>query len=121
MTVIFLPKADAQESRCVMIKEMVAIVKVLTDAAMSFNKFKSTTKKNNDNLELLKIYFLLKDVLEDGRKLLDVASPYSVVGSDAIDGVLNMRLRLGTLSFGGKGGGFMKYMGILASEVSCPS
>ncbi len=93
MTVIFLPKADAQESRCVMIKEMVAIVKVLTDAAMSFNKFKSTTKKNNDNLELLKIYFLLKDVLEDGRKLLDVASPYSVVGSDAIDGVLNMRLK----------------------------
>lgn len=76
-----------------MIKEMVAIVKVLADAAMSFNKFKSTTKKDNDNLELLKIYYLLKDVLEDGRKLLDVASPFSVGGSDAIDGVLNMRLK----------------------------
>lgn len=76
-----------------MIKEMVAIVKVLTDAAISFNKFKSASKKNNDNLELLKIYFLLKDVLEDGRKLLDVASPYSVGGGDAIDDVLNMRLK----------------------------
>lgn len=76
-----------------MIKEMVAIVKVLADAAMSFNKIKSTTKKNNDNLGLLKIYFLLKDVLEDGRKLLDVASPYSVGGGDAIGGVLNVRLR----------------------------
>lgn len=61
-----------------MIKEILAVVKVLIDSAKGFNKHASAMEKRNDNLKLLKIYFLLKDVQEDGCKLLDLFSPYSV-------------------------------------------
>lgn len=73
-----------------MIKEIIAIVKVLADAAKSFNAIASTARKNNNNLELLKIYFLIKDVQEDGCKLLDFAPPdpvdfMSIASSEALD------------------------------------
>ncbi|MQU62331.1 hypothetical protein GHO25_04210 [Pseudomonas sp. FSL R10-1350] len=73
-----------------MIKEIIAIVKVLADTAKSFNAIASTARKNNNNLELLKIYFIIKDVQEDGCKLLDFAPPdpvdfISIASSEALD------------------------------------
>lgn len=73
-----------------MIKEIVAIAKTLTEAAGKFNKMKQEAEKKTDNLGLLKIYFLLKDVQEDGCKLLELASPNPIeyiktASSEALD------------------------------------
>ena len=73
-----------------MIKEIVAIAKTLTEAAGKFNKMKQEAEKKTDNLGLLNIYFLLKDVQEDGCKLLELASPNPIeyiktASSEALD------------------------------------
>lgn len=58
-----------------MIKEIAGVVKILAEALSIYNKSSHEAEKKKDNLGLLKIYFILKDVHEDGARLLDLTSP----------------------------------------------
>lgn len=61
-----------------MIKEISMIVKTLIGALKGLTQMSQEAEKRTDNLQLLKIYFLLKDVHEDGCALLELASPSPV-------------------------------------------
>lgn len=58
-----------------MIKLIVDIVKILAETATKISAMKKESTAQADKLELLKIFFILKDVQEDGSKLLELASP----------------------------------------------
>lgn len=78
-----------------MIKEIGTIVKMIIDALKQYNNMAQETEKRADNLELLKIYYLLKDVQEDGCKLLELASqnPIEYVRTASSE-ALAMRLKI---------------------------
>lgn len=78
-----------------MIKEIGMVVKTLIDALKGLTKIAQEAEKRNDNLQLLKVYFLLKDVQEDGCKLLKLASPSPIeYVKTASSESLSMRLKL---------------------------
>lgn len=58
-----------------MIKQILDIVKILIETAIKTTAIKKESAKRADNLEILKIFFLLKDLQEDGSRLLESASP----------------------------------------------
>lgn len=78
-----------------MIKEIGMVVKTIIDALKQFTKMAQEAEKRADNLGLLKIYFLLKDVQEDGCKLLELASPNPIEYVKTASGeALSMRLKI---------------------------
>lgn len=58
-----------------MIKTILDIVKILCETAAKARKIKSEATNRSDKIEMLKIFFLLKDVQEDGERLLESALP----------------------------------------------
>lgn len=58
-----------------MIKTILDIVKILCETATKARKIKSEATNRSDKIEMLKIFFLLKDVQEDGERLLESALP----------------------------------------------
>jgi len=54
-----------------MIKELAGIAKVLTSAVAKIKQHRKDSDRRDDNIQLIKILFLLKDLEEDGRKLLE--------------------------------------------------
>lgn len=78
-----------------MIKQIVDVVKTIADVLIKFNKMAQEAEKRDDNLKLLKIYFLLKDVQDDGCKLLELASPNPIeYVKTASSEALGMRLKI---------------------------
>lgn len=58
-----------------MIKTILDIVKILIETASKAIKIKNEATNRSDKIEILKIFFLLKDVQEDGERLLESALP----------------------------------------------
>lgn len=78
-----------------MIKELGMVVKTVIDALKQINKMGQEAEKRADNLGLLKIYYLLKDVQEDGCRLLELASPNPIeYVKTASSEALGMRLKI---------------------------
>ncbi|WP_223460405.1 hypothetical protein [Pseudomonas sp. A-R-26] len=78
-----------------MIAELGMLVKTLAEALIRFNKKAQEAEKRADNLGLLKIYYLLKDVQEDGCQLLELASPNPIeYVKSASSEALAMRLKI---------------------------
>jgi hypothetical protein len=78
-----------------MIAELGTLVKTLAEALIRFNKKAQEAEKRTDNLGLLKIYYLLKDVQEDGCQLLELASPNPIeYVKNASSEALAMRLKI---------------------------
>ncbi|MEJ5057934.1 MULTISPECIES: hypothetical protein [unclassified Pseudomonas] len=78
-----------------MIAELGTLVKTLAESLIRFTKMAQEVEKKADNLGLLKIYFLLMDVQEDGCKLLELASPNPIdYVKTASSEALGMRLKI---------------------------
>lgn len=78
-----------------MIKEIGMVVKTIIDALKHYTKISQEAEKRADNLGLLKIYFILKDVQEDGCKLLELASPNPIEYVKTANGeALSARLKI---------------------------
>lgn len=78
-----------------MIKSIVDIVKILTNTASKIITMKKESVNQADKLELLKIFFILKDVQEDGSKLLESALPSpSEYLKTASKGAADLRIKI---------------------------
>jgi hypothetical protein len=66
-----------------MFSEIKAMVDVIRSAIESVGGFNDSKEKQNYSLELLRIYFLLMDVVKDGTDLLDSidSEPLKVISS----------------------------------------
>lgn len=58
-----------------MFKQIKSVVDIIRQGVIDFRDFNSSQKRNTAVLNLLRVYFMLKDCVDDGEKLVSEAEP----------------------------------------------